>query len=116
MSHDISKYYYSDERTFVKSAQKSHYYARPDRSKNVNQLVVYNTTGQVKMWGMIRYGYKSPLVLDGRLDTVKYIDILCEHVRPIMQQSPGYKFILDNASPLVSTGSIRHQIIMRLHI
>ena len=52
---------------------------------------------------MIGYNYKSPLViLEERLDSANYIDILYAYVRSILHQSPAYKFIRDNAAPHVS--------------
>ena len=87
LSCDITKFFYSDEQTFVISANKRYCYCNFNhRPQHPNQWTVNNTSCQIKCWGMIGYNYKSSLViLDERLDSITFISILCGYVRPIMR-------------------------------
>ena len=69
MTTDLTKYYYSDEKTFLLLTRGAHYYCKPEhRSIHPNNWIVDNTSCQIKCWEMISYNYKSPLVIfDERL-------------------------------------------------
>lgn len=94
-------YIFSDEKRFCKDGIQDLMYGWSKRNKRHVIMKRHSEGGSIMVWGAIGLGFKSQLVIiDGRLNSEKYCEILDEHLIPLI--SPELMYQQDNAPIHVS--------------